>query len=339
MKAAVLGAGYMGSAITFPLTHRGIAVNLWGTWLDDDMLSSCRRGKHPRLQKPLPAGVRLLPSSELQEAVDGVQAVFIAVSSIGFIPVFSKLLGCGGIKEAEIYVLTKGIVEYQGKPERISRAAAAMFEKKFGQQPLWVSVGGPVKAMELAHGIPTLSIYGQNSKAVPDISRFRTPYYRIRSTYDGVGVELCSAFKNVYALLLGICDGLYGQQDRLYHNFSALLFSQAAAELKEILSCSGADPETVYTAAGIGDLYVTAQSGRNRRYGELVGRGMQPHKAYQKMMRDQEIAEGYPGLKLGLRYVKKLCIERRLPLLGSLYTIIVEAGNPEKILTRFASGL
>lgn len=339
MKAAVLGAGYMGSAMTFPLAHRGIAVNLWGTWLDDDILSSCRRGEHPRLQKPLPPGVRLFASSQLQEAVDDVQAVFIAVSSTGFIPVFSKFLGCRDIKEAEIYVLTKGIVEYQGKPELISRAAASMYEKKLGQQPLWVSVGGPVKAVELANYIPTLSIYGRDRQPVPDISRFRTPYYRIKTTNDGMGVELCSAFKNVYALLLGICDGLYGQQDLLYHNFSALLFSQAAAELKEIVSCSGADPETVHSPAGIGDLYVTAQSGRNRRYGELVGKGIEPHKAYQKMMRDQETAEGYPGLELGLRYVKKLCIENRLPLLGSLYTIIYESGDPGKILTRFAAGL
>lgn len=29
LKACVLGAGYMGSAITFPLADNGIQVNLW----------------------------------------------------------------------------------------------------------------------------------------------------------------------------------------------------------------------------------------------------------------------------------------------------------------------
>ena len=33
-----MGAGYMGSAITFPLAENGLRVHLWGTWLDDDLL-------------------------------------------------------------------------------------------------------------------------------------------------------------------------------------------------------------------------------------------------------------------------------------------------------------
>ncbi|MDZ7838892.1 MAG: 3-hydroxyacyl-CoA dehydrogenase NAD-binding domain-containing protein [Actinomycetota bacterium] len=44
MKAAVIGAGYMGSAITFPLAQAGIEVNLWGTWLDDEIVSAARKG-------------------------------------------------------------------------------------------------------------------------------------------------------------------------------------------------------------------------------------------------------------------------------------------------------
>ena len=48
-KAAILGAGYMGSAITFPLADNGIKINLWGTWLDDAIIDSCRKEYHPKL--------------------------------------------------------------------------------------------------------------------------------------------------------------------------------------------------------------------------------------------------------------------------------------------------
>ena len=53
-RVAVLGAGYMGSAITFPLADNGTDINLWGTWLDDDILEASHRGEHPKLKKKLP---------------------------------------------------------------------------------------------------------------------------------------------------------------------------------------------------------------------------------------------------------------------------------------------
>ncbi len=55
----VLGAGYMGSAITFPLSENGHDVRLWGTWLDDDLIDACRKKlPHPKLQTELPDKVR-----------------------------------------------------------------------------------------------------------------------------------------------------------------------------------------------------------------------------------------------------------------------------------------
>ena len=68
-KIAVLGAGYMGSAITYPLTENGHKVNLWGTWLDDEILDSARKGFHPKLKKALPDGVDLYSSDDMAEAV------------------------------------------------------------------------------------------------------------------------------------------------------------------------------------------------------------------------------------------------------------------------------
>jgi len=50
-KIAILGAGYMGSAMTFPLAENNIPVNLWGTWLDNEIIDSCKKGTHPKLKK------------------------------------------------------------------------------------------------------------------------------------------------------------------------------------------------------------------------------------------------------------------------------------------------
>jgi len=339
MKAAVLGAGYMGGAITFPLADNKVEVNLWGTWLDDNIISCCRTGNHPKLKKLLPLGVKLFTSNQLQEAVEGVEVVFIAVSSEGFMPVFSRLVGCRGIQETLFFTLTKGLVQYRGRVERISRVALEMYKARFGKKLSWASIGGPVKAVELAGFIPTLSVYGtDNEKIELESKGFQTPYYRIRAVNDICGVELCSAFKNVYAIALGICDGLYFRR-KDYHNFSSLLFNQAIEELKEIVGEAGGRIDTVYGGAGIGDLYVTSQSGRNRRYGELVGRGVKPDTAYREMLSRQEIAEGYNALKLGYTYIEQLGIKNRLPLFSSLYDIIYRFYDPLKVLTGFAAKL
>ena len=88
-KAAVLGAGYMGSAITFPLADNGIKINLWGTWLDDAIIDSCRKGYHPKLKKKMPDNVTFLYSNDLVEAVKNVDMVFVTVTSNGFLCSFT----------------------------------------------------------------------------------------------------------------------------------------------------------------------------------------------------------------------------------------------------------
>jgi len=74
-RIAVLGAGYMGSAVTFPLAERGHEVRLWGTWLDDELVRASRAGRHPRLKRALPASVAVLDSAELARALEEQYAV------------------------------------------------------------------------------------------------------------------------------------------------------------------------------------------------------------------------------------------------------------------------
>ena len=107
---AVLGAGYMGSAITFPLCENGHGVRLWGTWLDDELVAAAREGDHPRLHKRLPERVRLFYAHELEDALHGVDFLIIAVTSEGFLPVFGKLLE-NLDQPLPFFTVTKGFVE------------------------------------------------------------------------------------------------------------------------------------------------------------------------------------------------------------------------------------
>jgi glycerol-3-phosphate dehydrogenase (NAD(P)+) len=322
LKVAVLGAGYMGSAVTFPLSARGVQVNLWGTWLDDGIVEACGRGAHPKLKVPLPGGVALFRSGELEGALDGVDAVFVAVTSEGFCAVFGMALAAMK-RNLPILTLTKGFTRFGGRVSRISGAAELIFRERFpSERLLWASIGGPVKAVELARAMPTSTVYGTLSSEVRDLAgTFATGCYRVFTSTDVTGVELSSAFKNVYAIALGICDGMYGTRfPELYHNLRAFVFTQAVKEMAIIAEKAGGRSETVNGLPGTGDLHVTASSGRNRRFGELIGAGRTGKEAYEHMAAEGETAEGYGALEHGADFARDLEIpvERELPLLSML---------------------
>jgi glycerol-3-phosphate dehydrogenase (NAD(P)+) len=326
LKVAVLGAGYMGSAITFPLAARGVRVNLWGTWLDDEILDACAEGVHPKLKLPLPGGVALHRSEDLDRALDGVDAAYVAVTSEGFVPVFRKALAAM-VRNVPMLALTKGFIPEGGRVSRVSEAAERMFRERFPSERLiWVSVGGPVKAVELAMGIPTATIYGSGSDEALGLAEgFETVSYRISTCADVAGVELCSALKNVYAVALGICDGMYGKMRAgSYNNHKAFVFTQGVREMGLVVEKAGGRRETVDGLAGMGDLHLTAASGRNRRLGELIGAGKTAKEAHELMAAEGETAEGYGALRHGARFVNDLGmrIEEELPLFAMLSGVV-----------------
>src|SRR5258708_25499805 len=64
-----------------------------------------------------------------------------------------------------------------------------------------------------------------------------------------------------------------GSRDRNY-NYSAALFAEGAGEIVQMMRLLGGRPETPIGLAGVGDMYVTSQGGRNVRAGRLVGTGL-----------------------------------------------------------------
>jgi len=71
-RVAILGAGFMGAALTVPATDNGHSVALWGTHLDDHLIAAVRAGaKHPKLGLVLPPAVTAYDSTELSRALAG----------------------------------------------------------------------------------------------------------------------------------------------------------------------------------------------------------------------------------------------------------------------------
>ena len=99
---------------------------------------------------------------------------------------------------------------------------------------------------------------------------FSTERFRVYTNLDMIGVELAGALKNIIGLAAGISDGL-GFGD----NAMSALMTRGLAEIARFGVALGAELQTFWGLAGMGDLITTCQSrhGRNRLVGQRLAKG------------------------------------------------------------------
>jgi glycerol-3-phosphate dehydrogenase (NAD(P)+) len=331
----------MGSALAVVAAERGHAVRLWGTWLDDDLVEPALRGEpHPRLKLVLPAGIQVFRSPDLASALHQTDAVVCAVNSDGVVPVFERALPLLP-PEGPLLSVTKGFLgSAEGPIERISVALRRRFLRPAGKDRPIVAIGGPCKAMEVARRVGTAVVFASDDlQALGQAAAWlETATYTVTRSSDLAGTETCSAFKNAYATASGLCDGLEQVGHPQMYNTKAMLFSQAIREIARMVVAMGGRRGTAHGLAGVGDLHVTAAAGRNRAYGERVGRGEQPDAVAADMTRTGELTEGYPALETGWRLLQQLARGGRLapgdfPLLAALHRIVYGKADVASTLT------
>ena len=189
-------------------------------------------------------------------------------------------------------------------------------------------LSGPNMAEEVAAGLPGASVIASEdatfARSLQEM--LNSNVFRVYLNPDVIGVELCAAAKNVIALAAGACDGL-GAGD----NAKAALMTRGLAEMARLGEAAGADPETFYGLAGMGDLIVTCwhPSGRNRRAGELIARGRTPAQAVAEI---GQVVEGLTTAPVLRDLSQRLAVE--LPITESVCSVL--EGRP---LAELAAGL
>jgi glycerol-3-phosphate dehydrogenase (NAD(P)+) len=322
MRITVLGAGYMGSAMAKVAAMRGHEVRLWGTWLDDAMLEPAERGEpHPRLQLPL-TDVILLRSDRLAEALSGAELIVHAVNSEGAVPVMTR--AAPHLPDVPILSVSKGFLESRaGRMERID----VVVSEAIGRRLRFVHAAGPAKAIEIARRVMTWMVYA-GADAELCVRAMGGDHMHIGKSDDLAGAEMCSALKNAYATGLGLWDGLIGVDA---HNARAACFTQSIVEMRRLVIAGGGREETVYGAAGVGDLHVTGAGGRNRAFGERVGRGRPAKEVAAEMLAVGQLTEGYPAIATAHRFARERGVGD-LPLLDALYAIVWQDADVRETL-------
>lgn len=273
----IVGAGMMGSAMSYPACDNGHQVRLVGTHLDEEIIDHVKdNGIHPKLQRKLPECIKPYHIAELEEALKGADLVIGGVSSFGVDWFAEKVLPL--IPDTlPVLSVTKGLLD---QPDgQLLTFPETMRRKLGGSCSLSLNaIGGPCTSYELADRRHTSVVFcGDNPEILRKLkSMLETSYYHISLSTDVMGVECAVALKNAYALVVSLAVGLVEAQDGIgctqAYNPQAALFGQSLREMKRIIKMAGAKEDNL--VYGAGDLYVTIFGGRTRKLGTLLGRGL-----------------------------------------------------------------
>ncbi|MEM4644077.1 MAG: 2-dehydropantoate 2-reductase N-terminal domain-containing protein [Candidatus Methanomethylicaceae archaeon] len=305
-NVVILGAGVMGTAFSFPLADRGYDVRLVGTHLDGDIIEEIQEsGIHPKLHSRVPDKVIPYTIAGLEEALVGADLLVLGVNSLG-VKWAAETLAPLLPPDLPVLMLTKGLTGDQKGLQILPEILRQGLPTDYRDRVRIAAVGGPSIAGELAARRHTcVVITGSDQSLLQKLQHMlQTPYYHVWISTDLIGVEVCVALKNAYALGVGLVMGWLEKEGladnkAAMHNLAAALFAQGLWETAYLVQYMGGDLSSVYTLPGAGDLYVTCQGGRNSRMGRLLGLGIPYNQAKRDYMPDETVEGAELLLEIG----------------------------------------
>lgn len=260
-RVAIVGAGSWGTGLAVAFARAGLEVQLGcRTEHQAAALQRARVNHHYLPGVRLPDSVRVVKASRL--ALDRADVVCFAVPAAALpsaVGAHANAIHDG----TGVVVLCKGLIAPNGMlpsdyvAERANARAVAC-------------VGGPGHAADALDCGASLVIGCRDPVFATQLARkFREAGFGAETTTDVAGVELAGTAKNAAALAAAVA-GVSGP------NAAGAAAGKVFAEVDAFARRRGACEETFAGLAGAGDLVATvvAEGSRNRRAGELLGRGI-----------------------------------------------------------------
>ena len=300
----------MGSAFTIPCLENNNKVTITEPYSERFIKDLSSKNKfHSALNTKLPKKLKFRKFSKdlLKEKFDLI-VIALSLSGIDFIGKELKNLKI----KTPILVLTKGL-KYEKKSNRILTISEQL-KKNYGGMNISV-LKGPCLAKELAEKNHTSVVIANKSiNVAKSIGRLiSTKYYITEYSKDIIGVEVCSAIKNIYSMIIGAGQSL---------NASSNLFQKSIIEMKYLTKYFKGKDETTLGLAGIGDLYVSAAGGRNSKMGSYLGKGFTFNVAKKRFM-PKDTVEGEQLAREIAPFILKKIDKKKIPLMNNLLRTII----------------
>ena len=317
-RVCVLGAGSWGTALAMVLAENGHDTLVWTHRPEQaDEMNEMHTNKEYLPETILPENLRA--TSDIAKAVAHAETIVVAVPTKAIREVCEKMIDTLDKKILFVHV-SKGIEPDSLK--RISEILAESLPAEFVEEIVVLS--GPSHAEEVVQHHPTtITAACANLAAAEKVQDlFMSPYFRVYTNEDVIGVEIGGALKNVIALAAGITDGLdYGD------NAKAALITRGLAEITRLGVKMGGNPFTFSGLTGMGDLIVTCTSvhSRNWRAGNMLGKGMKQQEVLEQM---GMVVEGVRTTKAAFQLAEKYDVA--MPISTALYGVLFNDVEPKE---------
>jgi len=313
---AILGAGSWGTSVAIHIANAGHSVRLWGHRAD--AITAMKETRENQRYLPgIAFPPSLVPVTTIDEAIDSVEQIIIAVPSHAFLSVIQQLKP----PKSGVAWITKGIAPTS------NQFFSAIIASVWGENMPTAIISGPSFAKEVAIGLPTaLTIASQFPDFLKRLQRlFHHHHMRTYLTPDIIGVELAGTVKNVLAIACGISDGLgFGA------NAKAALITRGLSEMTKLGLKLGASQETFMGLAGVGDLVLTCtdNQSRNRRFGLLLGQGQSIDNAEKSI---NQVIEGKHNAAQVVALAKAHHVE--MPICQAVHALLTGKMKPKEAVT------
>lgn len=312
VRIGVVGAGGWGTALAHLLGGKGYSVDLWA--YEPAVKQSIAETRENRMFLPgIQLSETIVPSNDLAAVVSGKKIILFVVPSHVMREVSSQ---AALHMDADSLVVTAS----KGIENRTYLTMTGVLKETLSGEPAHriSALSGPSFAMEVAKKLPTVvTVASGDAAAAAYLQKiFVTPYFRVYTNDDLIGVELGGAVKNVIAIASGIVDGL-----GLGLNTRAALITRGLTEIRRLGIHLGANPHTFAGLAGIGDLLLTCTGSlsRNHTVGKKIGEGESLTNILAEM---NMVAEGVKTSKSVYNLSRQQGVE--MPICHSVYAVLYE---------------
>lgn len=305
----------MGTGLAKLISGNGWPITLWT--IEKEVAEEIN--KHHKNDQYL-AGV------VLGENVTATTNLTLAVRSAGMVVVAIPAGAVGEVmkkanpflsKRALILSVSKGLEKTNGHTvcQIIKEASGAEWSRLS-------ALMGPLFAVEIAQAVPSVGLLATKEQRVFNAWKkvLSNEKFFLRWSDDLFGAELAGALKNIYAILMGVGDGLgYGW------NTKSATTTAVMREMAEVGRFLGAKKETMYGLAGLGDLLTTGfgETSRNRRFGELICQKKSVSAALEEI---GQVVEGERTAAIAWHLLKSF--GKQTPLLRAVLEIIHKKSDP-----------
>ena len=307
------------------LAEKSGTVTLWV--YEEELFRAMEKKRENEVFLP---GVRLADclhlTHSLEEAFSGKDILLCVLPSHAVREIFRQ--GRAYLQEEVLLIsATKGL------EEETHHTTSRVLREVVGpdSRAQFACLSGPSFAREVSRKFPTaVAVAGSSPEAAQIAQALLTrPYFRVYTNPDLRGVELGGAIKNVMAIAAGASDGLgFG------HSSRAALITRGLAEMTRLGVNLGAEAETFFGLAGLGDLVLTCTGdlSRNRQVGLELGRG----RALREILAGMRmVAEGIRTARVLREVAKKQGVV--MPITEKIYEVLYEGKNPGEAVRELMS--